>query len=203
MIICISVICLARRKKDKIKISFVGNNATDVTGSMILIETETKNILLECGMVQSSNNITDFKTNSKPFPFKAREIDYLFLNHCHIDHVGLTPKLIKDGFNGKIVASSITSKLLRPMLLDSAKIVSRDADFISYKRGKEVSPYFNGIDVENTLSMISEYGYNQMHELDENISFKLLHNAHIIGAYQLELFIKTSTGRIEKNILHV
>ena len=60
---------MGKKKQNKIKITFCGNNAVDVTGSCILIETEYNNILLDCGMIQSANSLEDYKKNSKAFPF--------------------------------------------------------------------------------------------------------------------------------------
>jgi len=189
---------MSKKKKTKIKISFIGNNSCDVTGSMILIETEYKNILLECGMIQGFNSIIDYKKNAKSFPFKPKNIDYVFLGHVHIDHIGRLPKLVRDGFSGKIITTEITSKLLKPMLVDSANIIRKDAEYISKKRDAIFEPFYNKEDVENTLNLTCNYDYGIIYELDENVSFRFLHNSHLIGACQIELFLKTSTGHIEK-----
>jgi len=186
------------KKKTKVKISFIGANSFQITGSMILIETEYKTILLECGMIQNSNSIKDYKDNAKHFPFKSKNIDYVFIGHSHIDHMGLLPKLIKYGFNGKIITTDITAKLLKPMLKDSANIIRKDAEYISKKRGVKFEPFYNEDDVYNTLDLTYSYDYGIIHKLDDNTSFRFLHNSHIIGACQLELFLKTSTGHIEK-----
>lgn len=189
---------MSKNKKSKIKINFIGGNSYQVTGSMILIETEYKNILLECGMIQSSNSIRDYKENAKSFPFKPKNLDYVFLGHVHIDHVGKIPKLVRDGFQGKIITTEITSKLLKPMLKDSCNIIRKDADYISKKRGVIFEPFYNEDDIYDTLNLTYIYDYGIIHKLDENTSFRFLHNAHIIGACQIELFLKTSTGHIEK-----
>lgn len=193
---------MGKKKQNKIRISFCGNNATQVTGSCIFIETEYNNILLECGMTQSANSLEDYKINSKPFSFKAKNIDFVFLNHCHVDHIGLTPKLVANGFEGKFITTPITAKLMKPMLTDSVNIIARDTESISRKRGKDIYPFYNEDDVSQTLEMTYEYGYNEIYELNEYVSFRFLHNSHIIGAAQLELFLKTSTGRVEK-ILYI
>jgi metallo-beta-lactamase family protein len=189
-------------EKSEITIHYIGNNSQDVTGSCILIKTRNRKILLECGMVQSCGNpLDDFKINSYSFPFKPKDIDYVFLNHSHIDHSGRIPKLINNGFNGKIITSHITGQLLKPMLMDSCKIISGDAKFLSKQKGKLVLPFYDKEDIYNTLNLVYEYDYNQIYELDSNISFRFLHNSHIIGALQLELFIKNSLG-ITKSILY-
>ena len=193
---------MAKKNKDKIKIKYVGNSAQDVTGSMILIENDDTNILLECGMVQScGNSLDDFKVNAKPFPFKAKNIDFLFLLHAHIDHSGLIPKLIHDGFNGTIITTEITAKLLKPMLLDSCKIIASDAESLSKKRGKHIQPFYNKDDVYKTLDLTYEYDYNKVYILNDNISFKLIRNSHIIGACQAEIYITNSLG-VQKTILY-
>lgn len=187
------------KNKDKIRIEFIGNNATGVTGSMILITTDNdKQILLECGMIQSANSILDYKENAKPFPCKAKNIDYLFLNHVHADHLARTPKLVKDGFDGKIIATPITAKLMKPMLLDSANIIRKDSEYISKKRNKDIEPYYNEDDVYNTLDITYEYGYDKIYTLDDEISFKFLRNSHLIGSAQLELYITKKSGHICK-----
>lgn len=189
-------------EKSEITVHYIGNNAQDVTGSCILIKTRNRKILLECGMVQScGNSIDDFKINAQPFPFKAKDIDYVFLNHGHCDHIGLAPKLIHDGFKGKIITSHITGQLLKPMLMDSCKIISGDAKYLSKLKEKTILPFYDKEDVHETLNHTYEYDYNIIYELDSNISFRFLHNSHIIGALQLELFIKNSLG-ITKSILY-
>lgn len=189
-------------EKSEITIHYIGNNAQDVTGSCILIKTRNKQILLECGMVQScGNSLDDFKINAKPFTFKAKNIDYVFINHSHIDHIGNICKLTRDGFKGKIITSHITGQLLKPMLKDSCNIIANDAKILSKQKRKTVLPFYDKDDIDNTLDLVYEYDYNIIYELDSNISFKFLRNSHIIGALQLELFIKNSLG-ITKSILY-
>jgi len=186
------------KKKDKIKISFLGNSSNDVTGSLYLISTPNKNILLECGMVQGLSIMDDWKENAKSFPFKPKNIDYLFINHAHIDHFGNTGKLVRDGFEGRIITTEITKALMKPMGLDSANIIRKDAEYLSKKRGKQIYPFYTEDDVYNMLNMIDTYGFDEIYELDDEISFRFLHNSHIIGACQLELFIKNESGRVDK-----
>lgn len=187
-----------KKTKTEIEISFLGNSAIDVTGSMILIETPTKNILLECGLVQGCNTLQELKENGKAFSFKASNIDYVFINHLHADHLSRLPKLISDGFNGNIIVSGITKHISKIMLKDSLKILEKDCDYFIRKKGMNIQPYFNEDDIERTIELMNVYDYGQVYELDENVSFKLLRNSHLIGAYQLELFIKMSSGHIKK-----
>jgi metallo-beta-lactamase family protein len=195
---------MAKKKTERsdITITYLGNNSIEVTGSCILIETPDQNILLECGMVQSTgNSLDDFKINAQPFPFKPKNIDIVFLNHSHIDHSGLICKLIHDGFAGHIVTTPITAKLLKPMFKDSLNIIKGDAKSLSKQRKKDVQPFFNSDDIDETLDHIYEYDYNNVYQLSDNISFQFLKNSHIIGAAQLELYIKNKMG-VQKTILY-
>ena len=72
---------------------------------MILIQFCNKQILLEAGLYQNNSYLESYRINSKKFKFNPKEIDYVFLNHCHIDHCGLLPRLVKEGFRGKIVST--------------------------------------------------------------------------------------------------
>ena len=110
------------KKQDKVKIKFIGNSSNGVTGSCYLVETPNYKIVLEAGLTQSQSFMDDFKENSKSYPFKVKDIDYVFLCHAHADHVAKTPKMVRDGFEGKIITTEITKKIMKPMLLDSPNI---------------------------------------------------------------------------------
>ena len=98
-----------------------------VTGSNYLIKTEEYNILVDCGMFQG-NKETE-KLNYEDFPYDSSEIDFLFLTHAHIDHSGRIPKLVKEGFRGRIITTNPTYDLCKIMLKDSAKIQESDVEW--------------------------------------------------------------------------
>lgn len=189
----------SKAKNNGINVTFDCGAASGVTGSMFLVSTPTKKILLECGMVQTSGDTEkDFSTNSKSFPFNVKEVNYVILCHNHIDHTGRLPKLVRDGFGGKIICNHITAELMRPMLKNSAGIIEQDAEFLSKRRKKKVYPFYTKADVADTLNLMYEYESGEIYKLDDEISFRFLKNSHIIGAVQLELFIKTETGSVKK-----
>jgi metallo-beta-lactamase family protein len=189
---------MSKKKKTNVKISFIGQNANEVTGSMTLIEFRDKKILLECGLYQDGSIFDTYKVNSRRFPFKAKEIDYVFLNHAHIDHTGLLGKLVKEGFRGRVISSKITKKFCDPLLGDSAFIVSRDAEFLSKRKGKVIPPLYEESDAKTALELIEDHKYKEIIELDDTVSFKFLHNSHIPGAAQLELYLKDENSRVRK-----
>jgi metallo-beta-lactamase family protein len=92
---------MAKKKiKSGIKVKFCGTNSMEVTGSCTHISVADKQLLLECGLYQSCGSIlSNYRVNSRKFDFKAKEIDYVFVCHSHIDHCGLLPLLYKRGFN--------------------------------------------------------------------------------------------------------
>lgn len=187
------------KRKDKIKIRFLGQNSYGVTGSLTLVEYKNKSILLECGLFQEGTVLENYYINKDAFKgFNPKDIDYCFVEHCHIDHSGLLPRLVKNGFKGKIITTHISANILKPLLTDSAYIHKKDADYLYRKKSMDIEPLYTEEDVQNTFNYIYEYGYNEVFQLDDVVSFKFLHNCHLIGASQLELFIKKDSGLIEK-----
>src|SRR5574343_1864952 len=107
------------------KITFCGGAGT-VTGANVLLEGNGKKFLIDCGLIQGEKLADD--ANWAPFPYKASEIDILFISHAHIDHIGRIPKLIADGFNGKIVSVTPTKDITEVMLADTAHILSKNKE---------------------------------------------------------------------------
>lgn len=191
---------MAKKKADKkniVKLSFVGLNANEVTGSMNLIEYQDIKILVDAGLYQSNSLVNDYKVNSRKLDFNVKSIDYIFLQHAHIDHFGLTPRLFKEGCSAQIIAHHDSMGLFEPMLLDCANIMERDVIPLQ-KKYPNAKPIYGDKDVYNTLSNIRGYDNDRIYELDDVVSFRFTGAGHIIGAMQLEVFIKTESGHVEK-----
>src|SRR5687767_5099687 len=132
------------------KIAFHGAART-VTGSKHLLTLSNgKKYLLDCGMFQGMGKETD--QMNRDFGFDPATVDTLILSHAHIDHCGLIPRLVKDGFNGKIFCTPATKDLTTVLLKDSAGIQEEDAKFINKTRaaqGKQyVAPLYTTEDVQ-------------------------------------------------------
>lgn len=182
---------------------FCGTNAETVTGSCIYIKFEDKQILLECGLHQSSSNsyLDSYKVNSQKFSFKPSEIDYVFLNHAHVDHSALIPRLTKEGFGGKIILNEATARVVELLLKNCSFILADEARILSKRYKRDYSPIYSLGDVERTLDYFSLYDdYNRIYKLDDIVSFQWLQNSHCIGSTQLQLILNGEKG--QKKILY-
>ena len=178
------------KKKDKIRINFSGTNSHSVTGSCAHIQMQDYQLLLECGLYQSTSPKEDYKINSSKFPFKPKQIDFLFLCHAHIDHTGRVPALYAQGCNARIICPKGTKDLFKVLGYDSSFILSRDSEFLNKKYKMKTSPIYTDADVENALEHFEEYEYGEVVKLNEQISFRFVPSGHIISAAQLELWLK-------------
>lgn len=178
------------KKKNNIKVSFVGGNAESVTGSMTHIQTDNKNILLDCGLFQSNNVKNDYKFNSRKLDFKVSELDYIFISHFHADHAFLLPRLYKEGCKARIICTKDSTLFLKCMLKDSAYIMQRDCEALNKKSDIKYNPLYSDEDVYAALEYIEEYDFNKLIELDDEISFTFLPAYHIIRSAQIELNIR-------------
>jgi len=171
------------------KISFHGAART-VTGSKHLISLNNgKKILLDCGMFQGMGKETD-KLN-RNFGFNPEEISYVILSHAHIDHSGLLPKLVAEGYKGKIYATPATIDVAKVLLQDSAFIQKQDITFLNKKRTLEgkplLKPLYTEEDVFKTIDRFVPVHYHQALELEEGIIFELFDVGHIIGSATIYL----------------
>lgn len=167
-------------------------NAVDVTGSCIYIRFADKQILLECGLHQSSSNsyLDSYRINSAKFKFNPSEIDYVFICHSHIDHEGLLPRLVAEGFKGKIILNSKTAIITESLLKNCAFILNDEARILSKRYKREYKPIYNENDVFATLDLFSLYDeVNTVFTLDDKVSFQWLKNSHCVGSVQLQLIL--------------
>jgi metallo-beta-lactamase family protein len=173
------------------RIEFLGA-AQVVTGSNYLITTDKYKILVDCGMFQGSEELE--KLNYENFAFNPEEIDLLLLTHAHIDHSGRIPKLVKEGFKGKIVCTKATKDLCDIMLVDSGHIQESDAEWENKRRkraGKSmVEPLYTVEDALVSLKYFETVLYDQKIDLTEDITVRFRDAGHILGSSIIELWIK-------------
>jgi metallo-beta-lactamase family protein len=173
------------------KIAFHGAART-VTGSKHLLTlTNGKKYLLDCGMYQGLGKETD--ELNRDFGFVSSEIDYLILSHAHIDHCGLIPKLVKEGFKGKVFSTPATKDLSAILMADSAGIQENDLQFENKVRAAQGRPYLLPLyEMEDAVKAVEFFNlvdYGQWHVIDDNVQFMYLDAGHIIGSATVHLKI--------------
>lgn len=173
------------------KIAFHGAART-VTGSKHLLTLANgKKYLLDCGMFQGMGKETD--DLNRNFGFDAASVDYLILSHAHIDHCGLIPKLVKDGFNGKIFATDATKDLAAILMEDSAGIQENDLKFVNKRRAAEGLPYllplYTTEDALKAVELFVPQQYDQWFAVDESVQVMYKDAGHIIGSATVHLKI--------------
>ncbi len=182
-----------------IKIKCMGG-ARCVTGSCYLIENTTgKKFLVDCGLFQGGKQMES--RNRAGWGFDPREIDTLFLTHAHIDHSGRIPKLVKDGFKGRIITSPPTAELCEIMLLDSAHIQEMDAEWQTRKNKRqsknEIIPLYTTADAEESLNLFSPVERDRIIEIDTGTRARLRNAGHILGSSILEIWETTTGGDVK------
>lgn len=143
-------------------VKFCGAAGT-VTGSCYWIKGDGYSFLIDCGMYQGSKSLKEL--NYGEFPFSHREIDFLLLTHAHIDHSGLIPKLIKEGFDGPIYATQGTKDLVSFMCPDSGYIHETEVRFLNQKRErrgqKTVEPIYTRVQGEEAAGQVKSIDYEE------------------------------------------
>ena len=166
-------------------LSFFGA-AQNVTGSQYLLQANGKNILIDCGLYQEH----DLKErNWADFKFPPAELDAVVLTHAHLDHCGLLPRLVAQGFNGPIYCTRATADIAQIVLQDCAKINEEDADFKRKRHEKEGRqgpfpevPLYTLDDANAVMPLFKPCNFNDKLTLGEGLTMEFVCVAHILGA---------------------
>lgn len=171
----------------KIKINFAGG-ANTPTGSNFLLEVGKKKILVDCGLYQGEKIAED--ENREDFSYNPKSVDFLFITHGHLDHVGRIPKLVKDGFGGEIYSTEATRDIADYVLKDSVGILAKEAD-------REGLPHLYEVeDIDKALSLWKHVRYHQELIIDSEdssvgqIKVTLYDSGHILGSSMIVFEIK-------------
>ncbi len=154
------------------KITFCGGTGS-VTGANFLLEIDGKKILVDCGLTQGIKVADDINWDS--FSYDPKRIDILFITHAHVDHLGRIPKLINEGFRGKIFSTFPTKGLALPMLEDTMGILSKNTDL-------GLEKIYTEENIKLALSLWQGFEYHQKIKITENLEVSFLNAGHILGS---------------------
>ncbi len=158
------------------KVTFCGGTGS-VTGANFLLEIDGKKILVDCGLTQGMKLADD--VNWEPFPYDASAIDILFVTHAHVDHVGRIPKLINDGFRGKIYSTEPTRALALPMLEDTAGILSQNTM-------RHLDKIYTPENIKTAMALWKGFTYHEPIIITPNVEVSFLNAGHILGSAMVQ-----------------
>lgn len=175
------------------KVRFLGATQ-QVTGSCILIETDGLRLLVDCGLFQERAYLS---RNWEAFPVAPETIDALFLTHVHVDHSGLIPKLVREGFSGPVYTTRPSKALLPIVLLDAARMQEEDAAYKKKRHRKEGRkgphpevPLYTVEETERVFPHVKEVLYRKDIQVDSSVSARFHEAGHILGSAILEIDIQ-------------
>lgn len=179
------------------KLSFYGADQC-VTGSCHCLEVNGKKILIDCGLQQGRDEVSNAE-----FPFAAGTMDYVLVTHAHIDHSGRVPMLLRQGFQGRILTTRLTAKLLDIMLLDSAHIQESDAEWKNRKGLRSGAPHVEPLYTIEDAQRVSEYTdvceYNEPVALCDGVEVTFVDAGHLLGS--ASLILKVTESGVTKTIV--
>ncbi|MEA1785193.1 MBL fold metallo-hydrolase [Arenibacter sp. GZD96] len=193
----------------KLRVQFLGAAGT-VTGSKIYLETSELRVLIDCGVFQGTKEVRE--RNWNPLPIDVSRIDIVLLTHGHLDHTGYLPRLLKEGFQGKIMGTGPTLAIAEIILKDSAKIHEEEAlkaNEEGYSRHKPALPFYSLEEAAKAIRTFEKVQKDQWISLSPHSKVRFLYGGHILGATHIEMDIfekrfvfSGDLGRIKDPLLY-
>jgi metallo-beta-lactamase family protein len=180
------------------QIEFYGATA-GVTGSCHILRANGHTVLLDCGLIQGRRQ--EMERNRRPFPFAPDEVSAVVLSHGHIDHSGRIPLLVKQGYRGPVYAQNATVDLCEILLLDSAHLHERDAEYENKWRARKheplIAPLYSVEDAKASLENLVGLRYGERREILPGIEIRFVDAGHILGSCSVEVWLRED-GRERK-----
>ncbi len=175
------------------KLAFLGA-ARQVTGSCYALEANGLKVLVDCGLYQERRFL---ERNWDPLPVAPEELDFILLTHAHLDHSGLIPKVVRDGFAGTILTTAATADILSIALMDAAEIQEEDAAYKKRRHSKEgrtparpVVPLYTTPDVQAAMPLVEDVEYDSPVRLGDGVEVRFRDAGHILGSAMIEVTVR-------------
>jgi metallo-beta-lactamase family protein len=176
------------------KLTFLGA-AGEVTGSCMRVDHERGSFLVDCGLFQGGREAD--RKNREALSFELRDIDFVLLTHAHLDHAGLVPRLVALGYKGRIFATAATVDLLGVMLMDSAHIQEKEAEWAlrnmrsrKARRGGSLVPLYTVEQARSSLGRLRALSFDEMVEVGQGVRCRFRNAGHILGSAIIEIDIE-------------
>ncbi|HEX6323060.1 MAG TPA: MBL fold metallo-hydrolase [Vicinamibacterales bacterium] len=179
-----------------VSLTFLGA-ARSVTGSKHLLEVDGKRVLVDCGLFQGLKELRE--RNWQPLPVDAASIDTVVLTHAHLDHCGYLPRLIAEGFKGRVFCTSGTAALARLVMVDAGKIQEEDADRANrhgYSKHAPALPLFTVENAWQAVDRLQAVGYAYDFEPIPGVSMRFINAGHLLGSGYVRATIKPLGDRV-------
>src|SRR5687767_7620382 len=163
-------------------LTFLGASRT-VTGSKYLLEHGGKRVLVDCGLFQGLKELRE--RNWADFPVPPASIDAVVLTHAHLDHVGYLPRLVTQGYRGRVFCTAGTKDLCQLVLPDSGRIQEEDARQANkrgYSKHQPALPLYTEVDAQRALTHLQPLGYERPIEIVPGVSIELVPAGHLLGS---------------------
>lgn len=173
--------------------------AGEVTGSKHLVEVDGVRVLVDCGAFQGHRAETDAKNRALLGGIPADSIDAVVLTHAHYDHCGLLPLLVKKGFSGNVFATSATRDLANLVMMDSAHIQARDAEYLAKQAARknekfDWKPLYDDFDVIQTMNQFVTINYHRSIGVAKGVDIEFLDAGHILGSALIKMTLSDTAG---------
>lgn len=186
----------------RIKLTFLGA-ARNVTGSCYLLEANESRILVDCGMYQER----EFRNrNWEPFKVPPDTINAVLVTHAHVDHIGLLPKLCRDGFKGPVYCTEATAEIAQIILMDAAHLQEEDAEFKRKRHEREGRkgpypevPLYTVADAQACQSRFSPIKYGETVRLGDGMEAVFSDAGHVLGSAMIKVAVRQ--GGVERSII--
>lgn len=176
------------------QVTFVGACGT-VTGSCTLLQFGDTRLLVDCGLFQGDEELE--QRNWRPFPFRPQEIDAVVLTHAHLDHTGLLPRLVAQGYGGPVYCTRPTRPLANLVLEDAGTLQEEEARFAKkkgYSRHAEPRPLFTRRDAMQAVRLLEPMKFDAEREIAPGITVRFMRAGHLLGAASVSIRAKSALG---------